>query len=79
MSKVDYFRTHTLQDAAHDVDGGIVSVKQTRSGNKPHFLRGLVIGEGLEFSGQVGHTGLREASQVSCLNPCIRSQPLVFL
>ena len=56
---MDHLRAHALQDATHDVDGGIVPVKQTCGGDKAHFLRGLVIGEGLEFSGQVGHGCLR--------------------
>ena len=51
---MDDLCAHALQDAAHDVDGGVVSVKQTRGGDKAYFLRGLVTGEGLEFSGQVG-------------------------
>ena len=59
VPQMDDLSAHALQDAAHDVDGGIVSVKQTRGGDEAHFLRGLVIGKGLEFSGQVGHSCLR--------------------
>jgi hypothetical protein len=49
-----------LQDAAHDVDRGVVPVKQRRSSDEAHFLRGLVVGEGLEFGGQVRHAVLRK-------------------
>ena len=59
MAQVDDLCAHALQDAAHDVDGGVVSVKQTRGGDKAHFLGGLVVGEGLEFGGQVGHLYFR--------------------
>ncbi|MFM2427491.1 MAG: hypothetical protein RL707_1318 [Pseudomonadota bacterium] len=60
VAEVNHLRAHALQDATHDVDGGIVPVKQTGSGDEAHFLRGLVVGEGFEFGGQIGHRGLRK-------------------
>jgi hypothetical protein len=56
---VDDFGAHALQDAAHDVDGGVVAVKQAGGGDKTHLVGGAVFGQGFEFSGQIGHGGLR--------------------
>ena len=55
VAQVDDFSPHALQDAPHDVDGGVVAVKQRSGGDKTHLVRGAVFGQGLEFSGQVGH------------------------
>jgi hypothetical protein len=52
---VNHFGAHALQDATHDVDGGIVAIKQTGSRHKAHFVRGAVFGKGFEFGRQVGH------------------------
>ena len=57
VSQVDHFGAHALQDAAHDVDGCIMAVEQAGGSDKAHLVRGAVIGEGLEFGGQVGHGG----------------------
>jgi hypothetical protein len=32
-----------------------VTVKQTGRSDKAHFVLGAVVGQGLEFSGQIGH------------------------
>jgi len=59
VAQVDDFGPHALQNAAHDVDGGVVAVKQAGGGDKTHLVRGAVLGQGFEFGGQVGHGGLR--------------------
>ena len=55
VAQMDDLGAHALEDAAHDIDGRVVAVKQTGSGDKAHLAFGAVIGQGLEFSGQVGH------------------------
>ena len=55
VAQVDHFGAHALQDAAHDVDGGVVAVEQRCGGDEAHLVRGAVFGQGLEFCGQVGH------------------------
>ena len=55
VTQVNHFGTHTLQNAAHDVDGRIVAIKQTGGSDKSHFVRGAVFGEGFVFGRQVGH------------------------
>jgi hypothetical protein len=52
---MDDFGAHALQDAAHDVDGGIVPIKQTGGGDKTDFVGRAVLGQSFEFSGQIGH------------------------
>jgi hypothetical protein len=39
MAEMDHFRTRRLQDAAHDVDGGVVSVEQRSRRDEPDFMR----------------------------------------
>jgi hypothetical protein len=51
VAKVNHLCAHALQDAAHDVDGGVVAVKQTGCRDKAHLVFGFVLGERLEFSG----------------------------
>ena len=55
VAQMNHLRAHALQDAAHDVDGCIVAVKQTGRGNKTHFVGRPVLGEGFKFCGEVGH------------------------
>ena len=55
VAQMDDLGAHALEDAAHDIDGRVVAVKQAGSGDKAHLVFGAVIGQGLEFSGQVGH------------------------
>jgi hypothetical protein len=55
VTQVNDFGTHALQNAAHDVDGRIVAIKQTGCRDKAHFVRGAVFGEGFVFGRQVGH------------------------
>ena len=55
VPEVNHLGAHALQDAAHDVDGGIVPVKQASGSDKSHLVRGAVIGQSLEVSGQIGH------------------------
>jgi hypothetical protein len=52
---MNHFGAHALQNAAHDVDGCIVAIKQTGGSDKSHFVRGAVFGEGFVFGRQVGH------------------------
>ena len=51
VAQVDDLGAHALQNAAHDVDSGVMPVEQTGGGNKTHFVRGPVIGKRLEFCG----------------------------
>jgi hypothetical protein len=55
VAQVHDFGAHALQDAAHDVDGGVVAVEQARRGHEADLVRGAVVGQGLQFGGQVGH------------------------
>ena len=55
VTQVNHFGAHALQNAAHDVDGGIVAIKQAGCRDKAHFVRGAVFGEGFVFGRQVGH------------------------
>ena len=38
VAEMDHLGPLRLQDAAHDVDGGIVTVKQRRCGHETHFV-----------------------------------------
>ena len=55
VPQVDDLGAHALQNAAHDVDGGIVAVKQAGGGDKAYLVDRAVIGQCLEVGGQVGH------------------------
>ena len=55
VAQVNHLRAHALQDATHDVDSGVMPVKQTGRCDKPHLVAGAVVGEGFEFGGQIGH------------------------
>ena len=55
MAEVDDLGSLGLEEPSHDVDGGVVAVKQTGGGNKTHLVGRAVVGQGFEFSGQVGH------------------------
>ena len=55
MAQVDDLGAHALQNAAHDVDGRVVAIKQAGGCDKAHFVLGTVVGQGLVFSGQIGH------------------------
>ena len=55
VTQVNHFSAHALQNAAHDVDRGIVAIKQAGCRDKAHFVRGAVFGEGFVFGRQVGH------------------------
>jgi hypothetical protein len=61
VAQVDHLGAHALQDAPHDVDGGVVAVEQAGGGDEAHLVRGAVVGQGLEFGGQVGHAELLES------------------
>jgi len=54
VAQVDDLGAHALQDAAHDVDGGVVAVKQAGRGDKAHLVGGAVVGQGFEFGRQIG-------------------------
>ena len=55
VTQMDDFGPHALQDAPHDVDGRIVTVEQAGGGDEANLVGGAVLGQGLEFSGKVGH------------------------
>jgi hypothetical protein len=55
VAEVDHLGAHALQDAPHDVDGGVVAVEQAGRGDEAHLVGRAVVGERLEFGGQVGH------------------------
>ena len=55
VTQMDHFGTHALQDAAHDIDGCVVPVKQTGRGDKAHFVGRLVGSQCQVFSGQLSH------------------------
>ena len=38
MTKVDHFNSGTLDDAPHDIDGGVVAIKKRGSGNDTYFM-----------------------------------------
>ena len=38
VAEVDHFTAGGLNDAAHDVDSGVVSVEKCRSGDNPDFM-----------------------------------------
>ena len=59
VPEVDHFGAHAHQDAPHDVDGGVMTVKQAGRGDEAHLVAGTVGGQGLVFGGQVGHGYLR--------------------
>ncbi len=44
VPEVNHFSAHALQDTAHDVDGGIVPIKQAGCRHKADFVSGPVIG-----------------------------------
>ena len=58
VTQVNHLSAHALQNASHDVDGGIVTIKQARRGDKAHLVLGAVLGQGQVFGGQVGHGSL---------------------
>ena len=49
VAQVNDLGTHALQNAAHDVDGGVVAVEQTGGRHKADFVRRTVFGECFEF------------------------------
>ena len=55
VPQMNHLGAHALQNAPHDVDGGIVPVKQRGRRNKTHLVRGAVVGKRLVFGGQVSH------------------------
>ena len=77
VPQVNHLRAHALQNASHDVDGGIVAIEQTGGGHKAHLVGGAVVGQGLVFSGQIGH--LKVSCGVTCRTPILIRQALVWL
>ena len=51
MAQVNHLGAHALQNTSHDVDGGVMPVKQTGCRDKAHLVFRFVLGERLEFSG----------------------------
>ena len=56
--KMNHLRTHADDDTSHDVDGGIVPVKQAGRRHKTYFVGRAVVGEGFVVCGQVGDDGV---------------------
>jgi len=56
VSQMDHLAAHGLQDATHDVDRGVVAVKQRGGGNEPHLVGRAILREPGTF-GEVGHGG----------------------
>ena len=77
VSQVNHLRAHALQNASHDVDGRIMAIKQTGGGHKAHLVRRAVVGQGLVFSGQIGH--LKVSCDVSVHAPILIRQALDWL
>ncbi len=46
VTEMDYFATRALDDATHDIDCGIVSVKQRCCCDNANFIFGFVWGDG---------------------------------
>ena len=63
MAKVNHFRAVRHQDTAHDVDRGVVAVKQGSCGHKAYFVSRFVFGEFLDF-GQVSHVFLSKMNRM---------------
>ena len=59
VAEVDHLGAGRLQDAAHDVDRGIVAVEQRGGGDEAHLVLRLV-GTDLLGNGQVGHGVLQK-------------------
>ena len=55
VTQVNHLGAHALQDAAHDVDGRVMAIKQTGGRHKAHFVGGAIFGKGFVFGRQVGH------------------------
>ena len=55
VAQMNEFGGHALQDAPHDVDGGIMAVEQRGCARETHFACKAVIGKRLAFSTQIGH------------------------
>ena len=49
MAQVNDLSAHALQNTAHDVDGGVVAIKQTGGRDKADFVGRTVFGERFEF------------------------------
>ncbi len=45
VAEVDHFRPHALQDATHDVDGGVMAVEQAGGGDKTHLVGRAITGQ----------------------------------
>ena len=63
-AEVNHFRPHALQDAPHDVDGGVMPVEEAGRGDEAHLVRRAVVRERLVLGGEVGH------GFVSCVVLC---------
>ena len=53
VAQVNHLRAHVLQDAAHDVDGGVVPFRTGSRRDKAHLFR-AVIGQGFVAGGGGG-------------------------
>jgi methylmalonyl-CoA mutase cobalamin-binding domain/chain len=55
VAQVDHLRAHAHQDAADDVDRGVVAVEEAGGGDEAHLVRRAVFGQCPGFGGEVGH------------------------
>ncbi len=58
VSEMDHFGAIGHQNAAHDVDRGVMTVEQRCGGDEAHLVGGLVFGQALRY-GKIGHCYLR--------------------
>jgi hypothetical protein len=49
VAQVNDLSAHALQNTAHDIDGGVVAIKQTGGRDKSDFVGRTVFGERFEF------------------------------
>jgi hypothetical protein len=62
MAQMNYFGTIRHQDAAHDVDRGIMAVEQRSSRDETDFVSRFIFGQILGY-GQVSHVFLNKVWQ----------------
>ena len=55
VRQMNHLCARGLQHATHDVDRGVMAVKQTGCGDKPRILRGLQLNAGVAMCGDRGY------------------------
>ena len=59
VPQMNHLAAKALQDAPHDVDAGIMAIKQRGRRHKAHFVFRAVFRQGFVISGQFSHGSLR--------------------